>query len=73
MSGLKDNKCSHPKEKEFHAWVKQLAENDPPVDGFDMAYSDGVNVVSIELAFWDGGISENYFRGIKDALAKLEE
>ncbi len=42
-------------------------------DGFDLAYVEGIGVVARELNEWDGGISENYLKGIEDALNKLKE
>jgi len=41
-------------------------------DGFDMAYIEGMLFVKKKLdsnGFLDGGIDENFFEGIKSALA----
>lgn len=55
--------------------IKDLREDayNAGSDGFDLAYCDGVDVVLKVLKNWDGGISENYLRGIKEALEIYEE
>lgn len=42
-------------------------------DGFDLAYPQGMAVVLKELQNWDGGISENFLKGIQEALRLYEE
>lgn len=57
-------------------WKHSLYEIDPPSDGFDMAYYQGVDVIINQFKPFDGegdgGITENYLTGIKDALEKVK-
>jgi len=38
-------------------------------DGFDLCYPDGMNfIIDILENQWDGGLTEAYLKGIKDAI-----
>jgi hypothetical protein len=43
------------------------------VDGFDLAYVDGMEVLRETFENFDGGISENYVAGIKEAIRIFEK
>lgn len=62
----------YPYKKEFLDWKKNREIEYPVSDGFDLAYFQGIEVIEKELNAWDGGISENFIRGIEHAIKEVK-
>ena len=60
-----------------HKKLDKLYDEREISDGFDMAFFDGFDSILKEYDCFngqgDGGITENYIKGIKTALKKLDE
>lgn len=54
--------------------LKDFVNTEKVEDGFDLAYVDGASIVLNEVENnWDGGLTENWIKGIKKAIEILEE